>query len=68
MEHVVTSCGDCPMRDHDFKGDSFCNYPSEHVPSTEWNTLPKLCPLRTEPLTLKIEPMGMGTAARGAGT
>ncbi len=58
MDKSVTGCKTCPMVEHDDEGDpSRCQFTGELLP-VAYIAAPRWCPLRTEPLTLKLADAG----------
>ncbi len=64
MEHIVVKgCMDCPLMFWT-EVSAICNYPDSPVKGTNVSksfvneTLPKNCPLKKEPITIKLEEHG----------
>lgn len=55
----VTSCGDCPLAnvhsDHDSYDPPWCGHPLASEITIEPEGLPRRCPLRGQPLLVRLE-------------
>lgn len=68
MEHIVTGCRDCPLNSNDRLYGDFCRHPSARLNDGEDNPLPvdanfyttnpDWCPLKKQPITIKLEEHG----------